>query len=86
MSMLQRLMQPTGTDVTVISSLPVIGGAASLISYVWNFFKIFIQMIFLYFPSIWNGQWIWVWYFLCVPVTVGFVASIVIILRGVHNG
>lgn len=79
------LTHPSGTDVTVLSSIPIIGQAASLITMVWSYILNLIELIFLWFPSIWNGTWLWVYYFVCLPVAIGFVVSIVFILRGVHN-
>jgi len=83
--MLKQLMQPTGTDITALNSVPIIGGGVSMITGVWAFFKILIEMIFLFFPNIWAGNWIWLWAFLCVPVSIGFIVSFIIILRRVHS-
>jgi hypothetical protein len=72
-------------NVTSLYSVPVIGQAASLITMIGQYFAILIAMIFLYFPDIWAGNWIWLWYFLCIPVSVGFIFSFITILRGVHS-
>jgi hypothetical protein len=74
------------TNVTALYSVPVIGQAVSLITKVGEYISTLILMIFLWFPDIWAGNWLWLYFFLCLPVTVGFVVSFVFILRGVHNG
>ena len=81
----QSLMQPVGTDITGLNSIPVIGQAISLITNVWSYLVTFIQMVFLWFPDLWAGSWLWFYFILPFPVSVGLVISIVFILRGVHN-
>ena len=82
----QNLMQPIGTDYTNPNAIPLIGGAISLITNVWTYILPFIQMVFLWQPTLWTGSWILVYYVFCIPLSIGFIASIVFIFRGVHNG
>jgi hypothetical protein len=77
MSMLQSLVQPKGTDFSNIVS-----GAISLVTDVWQYFTLLIQLIFLWFPSMWDGVYIWFWLFICLPIGIGMVASIVTVIRG----
>ena len=71
-------------DITNMTS-PGVGQLISLITYVGQYIVTFISMIFLWFPSIWTGNWIWFYWFFCVPVTIGFIVSIVFVLRGVGS-
>jgi len=82
----QGLMQPTGTDSTSLTSGSVIGQAVSLITNVWSYLLGFLQIVFLWFPNLWTGTWLWFYFIVCVPISVGFVMSIVFVLRGVHSG
>jgi hypothetical protein len=81
----QNLMQPTGTDVTVLNSLPVIGGFASLITNVWSYLIGFLQMVFFWSPTLWTGNWLWIYLIFVMGIGVGIVMSVVFILRGVHS-
>jgi hypothetical protein len=74
----QTLIQPTGTDFGL--------GLTSLITNVWTYMKVFISFIFLWYPSIWTGNWVWVYYFVFLDIAVAIVFSLVTILRGVHSG
>jgi hypothetical protein len=76
---IQALGQPSATNF---------GGIAAVVSQVvnvWNYLVGFIKMVFLYNPTVWSGYWIYFYYFICLPICIGMVMSIVFILRGVHN-
>ena len=81
----QGLLQPAGTDVSALENIPLLGGAYSLITNVWDYCKGVIEIIFLWSPSLWSGNWYWFWLLFCLPVAVGMVASLVFILRGVPS-
>jgi hypothetical protein len=85
MAWLNSVMSPNVTNMTAIQSIPIIGQAYTLVTMVGQYIVSFILMIFLWFPSIWAGTWIWFYYVFCLPVSIGFVVSLVFILRGVHN-
>jgi hypothetical protein len=70
----QSLGQPTGTDFDF----------ASLITKVWSYMKVFINMLFLY-PDFWTGYWIWFYVVVCMPIMVGLTFGIVTILRGTSS-
>jgi hypothetical protein len=83
---MQAWMQPEGSDLTtMVSGIPFVGGAVSIITAVWSYIKPLVQAIFLYFPDLWNGTWLWFYYIFILPISIGFVVSIVFILRGVAN-
>jgi hypothetical protein len=84
-STVQGFMQPTGTDITTIDNMSSIGQAISLITNVWSYIKPFIQAVFLYFPDLWNGAWLWFYYIVIMPISVAMIVSIVFIFRGVHS-
>ena len=71
------LLRPTVTNVA--------GETIGFISFVTNigsYIMAFIRALFLFFPSVWTGYLYWFWLFVCVPISVGMILSIVIILRG----
>ena len=74
---LYTLGTPTGTNF--------LGTLTSQISAVWDYMVVFIKMIFLWNGTLWVGSWLWFYYFVCLPICIGVVMSIVFILRGVHN-
>ena len=79
------MMQPEGTDITSLENTSAIGQAYSLITNVWNYIKPVISAIFLWFPDLWSGTWIWVYLCLIMPISVGLIISLVFIFRGVHS-
>jgi hypothetical protein len=72
---MQSLGEPTGTDYSLVS----------FVTTVWSYMKVFIPMIFLYNATVWSGYWIWFYFFVCLPICVGMVFSIVTIMRGSSN-
>lgn len=78
---LQTLMTPFASDHTGIVDIGV-----SFITNVWNYFKLFIQVALLYYPTLWAGSAIFIYFILFMPVGIGFVVSIITILRGSSAG
>ena len=76
-NVIQQLITPSGTDF----SNPVVA-TVSLITDVWQYFRLLIQVIFLWFPDLWVGSWLWFYYIVCVPITVMMIATFITILRG----
>jgi hypothetical protein len=74
-------MQPNGTDF----SNPI-SAAVSIITDVWQYFKLFIKLAFLWYPTLWQGDAYYIWMAVFLAVGIGFVASLITILRGVHTG
>ena len=74
---IQTLQTPTGTNF--FSAL------ASGIKFVWDYLTVVIKWIFLWNPTLWSGNWLWFYYFVCMPICISLIISIVFILRGVHN-
>lgn len=85
---LQGLMQPTGTDQSALNSDSggsFITAGASLITNVWSYLKTFIQITFLWFPSLWSGSWLWFYFCFPLELAIGMIISVVVMLRGVHS-
>jgi hypothetical protein len=72
---------PNGVD----ANENAVQAAYSFVSDVWTWFKRIIQICVLWYPSVWQGDAIYVYWFLCIPVTIGMVLSFVTVLRGVHS-
>jgi hypothetical protein len=51
---------------------------------VGTYLTTFVNAIFLYSPTVFAGNWFWVWQFICFPISVSFVIVILTIVRGVH--
>jgi hypothetical protein len=73
----QSLAQPSGTNFFVAGVMQV--------ALLWDYIRNFIQMIFLWNGTLWVGSWLYFYYFVCLPICIGVVMSIVFVLRGVHN-
>lgn len=89
------LQQSTTGDTSVWSSLQnmwylnftqLVGSSVSMIwspaLSVLSVFVAFASAIILYYPAIFQGTFIWFWWCICLPVAVGFIISIVTIIRG----
>jgi hypothetical protein len=74
---LQALGQPHGSNWLL--------QAVAQIDEIWTYIKSFIQMVFLWNGTLWSGSWYYFYLFVCLPVCIGVVMSIVFILRGVHS-
>jgi hypothetical protein len=49
-------------------------------------FASFLSAIVMYYPAIFTGYFIWFWWCICLPIAIGFIISIVTIIRGVNAG
>ena len=79
-NLFNAFITPTGTDF----SNPVVA-VTSLVTDVWQYFKLIIQVVFLWFPDLWVGGWLWVYYVVCFPIAMMMVFTFVSILRGSFN-
>jgi len=85
-SQAQGLMQPIMTDVSPLNSIPVIGLAVSLITNIGSYFISFMMMVFLWYPTLWSGTWMWFYWLFVMPVSIGMIMAIVTMLRGSQSG
>jgi hypothetical protein len=76
-NLFSTLLAPTGTDF----SNPLVA-TFSLMTDVWQYFKLLIQVIVMWFPDLWVGTWQWFYFFVVFPVSVMMIATFVTILRG----
>jgi hypothetical protein len=76
-----KLEAPNGTDL----NQNALEATVSFVTDVWTWFKTIIQICTLWYPSVWQGDAIYFYWFLCIPCTIGMVLSFVTILRGVHS-
>jgi hypothetical protein len=44
-----------------------------------------VDIVLLYYPALFSGSYLWIWFCICLPVAVGFVVSIVTLIRGVAS-
>ncbi len=58
---------------------------ASMITNAGSIFLKIMSIVFLYAPTVWSGDSIWVWYFVCLPVAITMIATLVFVARGVHS-
>lgn len=69
----------------IAESSNVFTAAWAVVKGVASYLKILIGMLFLWMPTVFTGYLVWFWWFVCFPVDVGMVFSIVSIVRGVHS-
>jgi hypothetical protein len=62
----------------------VVAAASAIMNGIATFFVSFVQIIFLWSPTVFAGNWIWFWEFICLPIAISFIVVIATILRGVH--
>lgn len=92
-----ELMVTGGTAFTRSSALNTLASPAfvnaagstsalsSVINGIGTFFVSFISVIFLWSPTVFAGNWIWFWQFICLPISISFIVVIATILRGVRG-
>ncbi len=83
---------PAGTsEISVIASPPItnladfVSTAITMATNIGIFFFNLLSMFLLWSPSVFTGNWVWAWWFVCVPIDAGMVFGIVTVLRGVHS-
>ncbi len=72
---------------------PAFAGSANLFTAAWAvvvdvalYLTIFVQILFLWMPTVFSDpNMLWLWWYVCLPVDLGMVLSIVFIVRGVHS-
>jgi hypothetical protein len=73
----------TGTvNVTVTSGSNFMSTIFTYLTNLGGYIKAIIQALLLYEPSVFAGNYIWFWYFICLPIDIGMLFSIVSMLRG----
>jgi hypothetical protein len=84
-----NMFNPSGINSLLSVSLSNSSGAlAATLTFIGNlgvYFQTFLGMLFLYQPTVFSGNYIWLWLLLCLPIDIGMIFSVVSILRGVHS-
>ncbi len=70
---------------TIQESTNVFTAAWAVIAGVAAYLRLILQMLALWSPTIFVGDYLWFYWFICFPVAAGMVVSIVFIVRGVHS-
>ncbi len=76
---LSTLMAPTMTNIS-----GQVSAAVTIITNIGNYCVAFLGALFLWSPTIWSGYFVWIWFLVCLPISIGMVFSVITILRGVH--
>ena len=80
-SQIEGLLSPSMTNQSgAVTSI------ISLASQAGTYFMTFVNAVFLWSPSVWTGYLVWVWFYLCVPITVTMIIGVIIVLRGSSSG
>jgi hypothetical protein len=83
------LFAPSGANallsMNIYNSSGIIPATATFFTNLGNYFKAFLDIITLYQPTVFSGNYIYLWYMLCLPVDIGMIFSVVTIIRGVHS-
>ena len=74
---LKYLMSPIFTNLSGETS-----AIFGVVLWVANFFSMLVKVIFLYAPTVWSGYLQYVWFYICLPVSIGMIVSVVSLLRG----
>ena len=74
---IDTLMKPEFTNFEV--------GLSTLITNVGTYILAFLQIVFLWFPTLWSGTWIWFYFFVILPMVVGMTLGLVMVMRGVGS-
>jgi hypothetical protein len=83
MTQLQKLMTPEWNTYNI----PVLGVAIAAINVAWDYVSVIFQMLFFWYPSIFTGGWILLWAVLFLPISIGFIASMILaVVRGTPSG
>ena len=79
----RNLFELHGIGATVTSlTTPEGSNALQVIINAWEYVKVLISALALWFPTLWAGNWIYVYYFVCLPIVLGGVYGIVSMIRG----
>lgn len=70
---------------TLAESTNLFTAAWAVITNVGTYLWFILQILFLWCPTVFSGYMLWFWWFVCFPIDVGIVFSIVSIVRGVHS-
>ncbi len=70
-------------DITNFST--IVTAFATFIGGFGIWLKNFFGIIFLWSPSVWTGDFIWIWYILFVTQGVAILFGIISLIRGVHS-
>lgn len=67
-----------------VNQAGVVSAATSVMNAIGNFFKSLVQIVFLWSPTVFAGNFIWFWEYICLPIAISFIVVIATVIRGVH--
>ncbi len=70
---------------TFAESTNVFTAAWAVVKGIAPYLTLLAQVVFLYCPTVFSGYLLYFYWFICFPVSVGFIAGLVFIVRGVHS-
>ncbi len=73
------------TSPTITGTTGVIAQAFTFVSNVKAYLEVLVPMLLLWSPTVFSGVMGWFWWFICFPLDVGLVVSIIWIARGVGS-
>ncbi len=74
------LMQPE-----FATSANIITGAWTIVKNIVGFLGILVKVLALWAPTVFGGDMIWVWWYICFPTDVAMVFAILSLARGVNS-
>ena len=80
MGQLQTLIQPI-----IAENSSLISAVFAYVTNAGEYVKTIINILFLYFPTLWTGTWLWFWVILLLPVSCSMVITLVLALRGTSS-
>lgn len=83
------IFNPSGVNsllsLSIANSSGALAATLTFIGNLGNYFLAFIQLVTLYQPTVFSGNYIYMWYMICLPIDIGMIFGVVTILRGVHS-
>ena len=83
------IFNPSGVNsllsISIYNSSGIIAATATFFVNLGNYFYAFLQLVTLYQPTVFSGNYIYMWYMICLPIDIGMIFGVVTILRGVHS-
>lgn len=69
-------------STSVISNISMVWAEAGA---VLAMFVSFLEIILMYYPALFPGNYVWIWWCILLPIDVGMVMSVIAMIRGVHT-
>ena len=70
----------------IASQSNVITQGVAIVTHIGDYLQAFLEIMFLWSPSVFSGYMIWIYWFICFPVVCAMMYGVVSLIRGVSSG